>query len=182
MEVREIKKVKEIKSVRFFRLYNHAQKRLYSYLLMLVHNHNDAEDLLQETASILWEQFHKFDKEGSFAAWAIGIARNKAFDFLRSKRNSRPLFDDEFYNDISKSAKLESKKADKRYEALRSCVKKLSRQDQRLVNLRFERGISVKKISQIFGNSVDAIYKRMSRMYGSLRACINGTLLQWEQQ
>lgn len=81
--------MKEIKSVRFFRLYNRAQKRLYSYLLMLVHNHSDAEDLLQETASVLWEQFHQFDKEGSFAAWAIGIARNKAFDFLRSKRGSR---------------------------------------------------------------------------------------------
>lgn len=172
---------KEIKSVQFFRLYNGAQKRIYSYLLMLVHNHNDAEDLLQETASILWEQFHKFDKQRSFAAWAIGIARNKALDFLKSKRNSRPLFSDEFYDDISKLAESESENTDKRFKALRNCVKKLSTLDQNIINLRFEKGIPVKKLSQDSGYSVDAIYKRISRIYVVLRQCVNGTLIQWEQ-
>ena len=172
---------KEIKSVQFFRLYNGAQKRVYSYLLMLVHNHNDAEDLLQETASILWEQFHKFDKQRSFAAWAIGIARNKALDFLKSKRNSRPLFSDEFYDDVSKLAELESENTDKRFKALRNCVKKLSTLDQNIINLRFEKGFPVKKLSQDSGYSVDAIYKRISRIYVVLRQCVNGTLIQWEQ-
>ena len=172
---------KEIESARFFRLYNGAQKRVYSYLLMLVHNHSDAEDLLQETASILWEQFHKFDKQRSFAAWAIGIARNKALDFLKSKRHSRPLFNDEFYDDISKLAESESENTDKRFKALRSCVKKLSTLDQNIINLRFEKGIPVKKLSQDSGYSVDAIYKRISRIYVVLRQCVNGTLIQWEQ-
>ena len=116
---------KEIKSVQFFRLYNGAQKRVYSYLLMLVHNHNDAEDLLQETASVLWEQFHKFDNQGSFAAWAVGIARNKALDFLRSKRTSRPLFDDDFYDGVSKLAESESENIEERFKALRDCMKKM---------------------------------------------------------
>ena len=53
--------------------------------------------------------------------------------------------------------------------------------DQNIINLRFEKGISVKKISQISGYSVDAIYKRVSRIYGALRQCVNGTLIQWEQ-
>lgn len=172
---------KEIESAHFFRLYNGAQKRVYSYLLMLVHNHSDAEELLQETASILWEQFHRFDKQRSFAAWAIGIARNKALDFLKSKRNSRPLFGDEFYDDISKLAESESENTDKRFEALRNCVKKLSIHDQKLINLRFEKEIPVKKLSQVSGHSVDAIYKRMSRIYRVLQKCINGTLIQWEQ-
>ncbi len=174
-------KKKEIESARFFRLYNGAQKRVYSYLLMLVHNHNDAEDLLQETASILWEQFHKFDKQRSFAAWAIGIARNKALDFLKSKRISRPLFNDAFYDDISKLAESESENTDRRFKALRNCVKKLSTLDQNLINLRFEKGIPVKKLSQVSGHSVDAIYKRISRIYGALRKCINGTLIQGGQ-
>lgn len=172
---------KEIKSVQFFRLYNGAQKRVYSYLLMLVHNHNDAEDLLQETASVLWEQFHKFDEQGSFAAWAVGIARNKALDFLKSKRTSRPLFDDDFYDGISKFAESESENTEKRFKALRNCMKKMSVGNQNLINLRFEKGIPVKKLSQVSGYSVDAIYKRISRIYGALRTCINGTLIQWEQ-
>lgn len=172
---------KELKSEQFFRLYNAAQKRIYAYLLMLVHNHNDAEDLLQETASILWERFNDFDKTGSFAAWSVGIARNKALDFLKSKRTSRPLFDDEFYASISTLAECESENTDQRLRALRDCIKKMPLQNQNLIHLRFEKGITVKKISQISEYSADAVYKKMSRIYTALHHCINRTLVQWGQ-
>ncbi|HML73601.1 MAG TPA: sigma-70 family RNA polymerase sigma factor [Anaerohalosphaeraceae bacterium] len=172
---------KELKSEQFFRLYNAAQKRIYAYLLMFVHNHSDADDLLQETASILWEQFDQFNQEGSFAAWAIGIARNKALDLLKSKRGSRPLFDDEFYKEISKYAEAESENADKRLKALRNCIQKMSEQNQHLIHLRFDQGITVKKLSQASRYSADAIYKKMSRIYSMLHDCINRTLFEWGQ-
>ena len=158
----------EPKSVQFFRYYNGAQKRVYAYLLMLVHNHNDAEDLLQETASILWERYDQFDKQGSFAAWAIGIARNKAMDFLKQKRTSRPMFNDAFYEDISTFAEHESQNTDQRLSALRQCLKKLSAENQKLIHLRFEKGITVKKISQMTEHSADAVYKKISRIYSCL--------------
>lgn len=171
----------EPKSVQFFRFYNGAQKRLYAYLLMLVHNYNDAEDLLQETASILWEQYDQFDKRGNFAAWAIGIARNKALDFLKQKRTSRPMFSDAFYEDISTFAESESKNTDRRLTALRNCLKRLSADNRKLIHLRFEKGIAVKKISQMSEHSADAIYKKISRIYSYLYHCINRTLVQGEQ-
>jgi RNA polymerase sigma-70 factor (ECF subfamily) len=146
---------------------------------MLVHNYSDADDLLQETASILWEQFDQFNQQGSFAAWAIGIARNKALDFLKSKRGSRPLFDDEFYRDISQYAEAESENADKRLTALRNCIQKMSEQNRYLIHLRFDQGIPVKKLSQVSRYSADAIYKKMSRIYSVLHDCINRTLLEW---
>lgn len=169
---------RELKSEHFFRLYNAAQKRIYAYLLMLVHNHNDAEDLLQETASILWEKFDSFDKQASFSAWAIGIARNTALNFLKSKRSSRPLFSDQFYSDISKIGESESRKTDARLKALRECMKKMSIQNQKLINLRFEKGISVKKISQISEYTANALYKKISRIYSFLNDCISRTRIQ----
>lgn len=172
---------KELKSAQFFRLYNATQKRIYAYLLMVVHNHNDAEDLLQETASILWEQFDSFVKDGSFGAWAIGIARNKALNFLKSKRSSRPLFNDEFYDTISKLGESESEHTEKRLKALRDCFKKMSAQNQQLIHLRFEKGVAIKKISQISEHSADALYKRISRIYSFLHDCVNRTLIRWEQ-
>ncbi|MCE5187196.1 MAG: sigma-70 family RNA polymerase sigma factor [Planctomycetaceae bacterium] len=173
--------IQELKSEQFFRLYNAAQKRVYAYLLMLVHNQNDADDLFQETASVLWERFDEFDKTGSFAAWGIGIARNKAFDFLKSKQTSRPLFDDSFYRDISEIAAAQTAETDRRLKALQDCSKKMSVQNQRLIHLRFEQGVTVKKISQISEFSADAIYKRLSRIYTALHDCIDRTMLQWER-
>ena len=172
---------KELKSEQFFRLYNAAQQRTYAFLLVMVHNHNDAEDLLQETASILWERFDEYDRTKSFAAWAIGIARNKALDFLKSKRTSRPIFTDQFYQDISEIAADESEKMDQRINALRNCMKKLSIQNQQLIHLRFEKAISIKRISQMSEYSATALYKKMSRIYEALHGCIGRTLVQWEQ-
>lgn len=171
---------KELKSALFFRLYNAAQQRIFAFLLMMVHNHSDAEDLLQETASILWERFEEFDKSKSFAAWSVGIARNKALDLLKSKRSSRAFFNDGFYDDIAKIEELQSANADQRSKALRGCIKKLSPQNQNLVHLRFEKGLAVKKISQKSEYSADAIYKRLSRIYSALRDCVRHTLVQWE--
>lgn len=171
---------KELKSEHFFRLYNAAQQRIYAYLLMIIHNHSDAEDLLQETASVLWERFDEFDKTRSFIAWAIGIAKNKALDYLKSKRTSRPCFNDQFYQDISDIARLESENTDVRLKALRSCIKKLSIKNQQLIHLRFEKAVTVKKISQMSEYSADAIYKRLSRIYSSLHDCIHRSLIQTE--
>lgn len=171
----------ELKSEQFFRLYNAAQKRIYAFLLIMVHNHNDAEDLLQETASILWERFKEYDQTRSFAAWAIGIARHKALDFLKSKQISRPLFGDAFYSDISRIAAVESNHSDQRLKALRDCMKKMSLQNQQLIHLRFEKGVAVKKISQISEHSADAIYKKLSRIYSALHSCISRSLVQSER-
>lgn len=172
--------IQEPKSAQFFRYYNGAQKRLYAYLLMMVHNHNDAEDLLQETASILWEQYEQFDPRQSFAAWAIGIARNKALDFLKQKRSTRPMLSESFYEEMSNLAESESQNMDRRLAALRTCLKRLSPDNQQLIRLRFEEGISIKKLSQNLPYSADALYKKISRIYSSLYDCIHRTLLQGE--
>jgi len=171
----------EPKSAQFFRYYNGAQKKLYAYLLMMVHNHSDAEDLLQETASALWEQYEQFDPNRNFAAWAIGIARNKAIDFLRQKRTTRPMFSDSFYEKMSTLAEEESQNVDRRLLALRACVKQLSADNQRLLRLRFEEGIPIKKLSQNSPSSPQALYKKISRIYTSLYNCIHRTLLHGEQ-
>lgn len=161
-------------------MYNSAQQRIYAYLLMMVHNHNDAEDLLQETASILWEKFEEFDNTKSFAAWAVGIARNKALDFMKTKRMSRPFFSDELYESISRIEQSESANAEKRFKALNGCINKLPLKSQKLINQRFEKGVPVNKLSQKSGYSTDAIYKRLSRIYSALAECIRRTLAQWE--
>jgi RNA polymerase sigma-70 factor (ECF subfamily) len=172
----------EPKSAQFFRYYNGAQKRIYAYLLMMVHNHNDAEDLLQETASILWEQYEQYNPRQSFAAWAIGIARNKALDFLKQKRSTRPMFSDTFYEEMSHLAETESQQMEQRLAALRTCLKRLSPDNQQLIRLRFEEGISIKKLSQNLPCSPEALYKKISRIYSALYQCIHRTLLQAERQ
>ena len=43
---------KEPKSALFFRLYNAAQQRIFAYLLMMVHNHNDGSKRIADNALV----------------------------------------------------------------------------------------------------------------------------------
>jgi len=45
---------------RFLRLYAGIQNKLFAFILSVVHNRNDAEELFQETSVILWERFDTY--------------------------------------------------------------------------------------------------------------------------
>jgi RNA polymerase sigma-70 factor, ECF subfamily len=59
------------------------QNRLYRYLLRLVRNPAEAEDLFQQTWVRVAEKIRRYDPERSFEAWLFTLARNLAIDHLR---------------------------------------------------------------------------------------------------
>lgn len=160
------------KSHRFFKLYNSVHARLYSFLLIVVHNHDDAEELLQETASILWEQFDRFEEGTNFGAWAVAVARNKALEFLRKNKKTREVFNESFYDQVSLYAQESSRDVSERAQALEICLGKLGHKDRDLLIMRYRKDISTKRISQMTGRSVNGLYQSFARIIGRLRRCI----------
>lgn len=166
------------KSARFFKLYTGVSSRIYSYLLIMVHNKDNAEELVQETATVLWSKFDEYNEGSSFGAWAIAIARLKALEFLRKRQNSQMIFDDRFYELVSDRAAKSSEVLPDHIEALRKCLEKLSENQMKLLSMRFKRDISIKKISQITGRSLGSLYHLFSKLTMGLRECIDKQLLQ----
>src|SRR3984957_20662125 len=64
------------------------QNRIYRYLLRLVRQAADAEDLFQQTWIRVAEKIRSFDTSRNFDAWLFTLARNLAFDHLRRTRPS----------------------------------------------------------------------------------------------
>ncbi len=168
------------KNSRFFKLYNSVNTRIYSFLLIIVHNHDDAEELLQETATIMWEQFDQYQEGTHFGAWAIAIARNKAMEFLRKNKKTRMVFDESFYAQISKHAEPCSGDVAERSEALRICLEKLQDSDKKLLFMRYRKDVSVKRISQLTGRSLNGLYQSFARILLVLRHCITRQLARQE--
>lgn len=66
-------------------LYDRYGKLIYSIIFRAVGNQAIAEDLVQETFFRVWNRIHTFDEErGNFQSWLVTVARNRAFDYLRS--------------------------------------------------------------------------------------------------
>src|SRR5262245_41559176 len=58
----------------FLRLFLKNERRLYAYVLTLLPNRTDAEDVLQEATLVLWDKFDDEHPPDDFAAWGCRIA------------------------------------------------------------------------------------------------------------
>jgi RNA polymerase sigma-70 factor (ECF subfamily) len=170
----------EKKSVSFFRLYTSIQPRLYAFILTMVHNEHDAEELLQETAVYLWEQFDQYEPGTNFWAWAACVARFRVLDFHKKNRKTRPLFDNDVYRQFFEIADTVAEGNTDRHKALKTCLDKLTGNDQKLLRLRFEKSFSIQRIAQLTGRSRHGLYKTMARILNGIRECMNRTLAQWD--
>lgn len=73
------------------RLWTIAMPLVSGFILSLVRNYQDRDDILQDTAVAILNSFEKYDKSKPFAGWAIGIARNQILLHFR-KTNKRQSF------------------------------------------------------------------------------------------
>lgn len=167
---------KSTKEGAFFQLFMSSQKNLYAYILSSVHNFNDANDLLQETATVLWQKFDQFDRKTNFLAWAISIARNLIRNYFNMRKKSRLQFDGDLVQTID-VAMIDSLDGDNiKLESLKKCYEKLSDSSRMLIKLRYEDGMTVKSIASHFGRPLEGMYKFMARLQDSLLQCIEKTI------
>jgi len=65
--------------------------RLYGLALGLVHNSEDARDLVQDAFVRAFRSLDLYDADRSFVTWLMSVCRNLCIDFLRRRRFSRSL-------------------------------------------------------------------------------------------
>jgi len=80
------------RSEQFVRLLAECERRLFAYILALVWNVHDAEDMYQQTALELWRKFDEYQPGTNFAQWAFTIARLLVSNFHRTQRRRKAFF------------------------------------------------------------------------------------------
>lgn len=158
----------------FIKLWSAESRRVYAYLVALVTNRADADELFQDTSCVLWQKFSEFEPGTSFRAWAFRIARNKVMSFRQLRRHSleQSIGGDEFAQVVENLLSTRATELDVQFGALANCLAKLRQRDRRLIELRYDRNASVTAIAQEIGRSVDATYKALRRVQRSLLACV----------
>lgn len=161
---------------RFVRQLMANQGRIYGYILTLVSNWADADDILQETAEVMWCQFEKSGPITNFTAWGIRIAHNKILNYYTKKGRQHVLLTEEILEDVAARAEPISAKNDDYAQALRDCLAKLKVTDLQLIKVRYEQGNTIKEVAEQVGRPVHGLYKAMARIHDVLLLCIRRTL------
>jgi RNA polymerase sigma-70 factor (ECF subfamily) len=75
-------------------IYNLMKTTVYAVALAIVRNKSMAEDIMQETFVKVYMKIDKYIPDTNPRAWVISIARNLAYDLLRSRKTI--VFSDDF--------------------------------------------------------------------------------------
>ena len=164
----------------FLRLFLQNQRRLYAYVLTLLPNRADADDVLQETSLAMWDRFDVGGPPTDFLAWARKVAYHKVLDFYKKAQRTQARLSRVFVERLAESASTQSEtlQLDDRREALSACIERLTPRDRDLLMRRFADGATTQSTSQQVGRSVDAVYKALAKLREVLFQCVQKKLAQ----
>lgn len=146
------------------------QHRLYRYLLRLVRQPAEAEDLFQQTWLRVAGQIRRFDPHRNFDAWLFTLARNLAIDHLRRIRpESLDEWDSREFaatppalRDSAPPA-LDVMIARERSELVAAAVQKLPVIYSEVLTLRFEEEMKLEEIAEVLKAPLSTIKSRLRR-------------------
>jgi RNA polymerase sigma-70 factor (ECF subfamily) len=159
----------------FVRLLGQTQRRLFLYVMSLVPNWNDAEEIIQETNLVLWREFDQFQLGTNFAAWACKVAFHQVLAWRKRKQRDRLEFSPAFLEAVAAEAVDAADALEERSQLLAGCVGKLPEAHRDLLRLRYTEGLSVEAIARQLDRSVEAVYRALSRIRHTVHECVTRT-------
>jgi len=161
----------------FVELCSPCQRKLYAYIVTLLANDQEADDVLQNTNFVLWQKFDQFRQGTSFIAWARETARYEVLRFRRLRIRDVPTMEPSVIDMLAgRFANCDEQANTSLTATLPECVEKLSDADRELIDLRYASGIAVKALAERLHRSVNAVSLSLGRIRRRLRKCMEETV------
>jgi RNA polymerase sigma-70 factor (ECF subfamily) len=154
------------------------QNRLYRYLLRVVRQPAEAEDLFQTTWIRVAERIGQYDPNRSFEAWLFTLARNLAIDHLRRIRPEsldEPLGDSDGGETgasrlrSSEPGAYERVASQERSSRIGESLDALPVVQREVLTLRFEEEMKLEEIAEVLNVPLSTVKTRLRRALDRLR-------------
>jgi RNA polymerase sigma-70 factor, ECF subfamily len=160
----------------FVALYTRYERKLYRYVAALLTHPDDAEDVLQNTARVLWQKFGQYRNDEPFLPWACRIAHYEVLNYCQRERTRHKYFRPAVI-ELLADARLQH---DEMFEAqshwLAECMARLAETDRRLIEQRYASDQTLAELATATGRTPNALYKSMQRIRRTLLDCVNNGL------
>src|SRR5438132_882439 len=151
-----------------------SQDRIYAYVVTLLPNRADAEEVFQQTSLVLWKKWQQFDPDRDFVRWACGMAHLEVANFLRKHRDRGRVYPGEDVLAQIAQARLELNDVlEARRRALELCLERLKQGQRALLERCYAGKDSIKAIARELGQQPNALYMTLKRLRRVLFDCIN---------
>lgn len=165
-------------SDQFVQLLAQSQLRLQLYIMAVVGNAADAEDVRQETNGVMWRKRDEFVPGTNFLAWAYRIAQLEVLKHRQRQRRDLPGLSPEVIALLGEDSVREADLLERRRDALGGCLRRLTRKDLVLVQSYYCGEETLAAIAARLGRSANSVRHSIGRIRRQLRNCIERTLAQ----
>lgn len=165
-----IEMVKNGDSESFAPLIERYKMAIYRLVYQMVHNRDDAEDLVQETFIKAYQGIKTFKSGYKFLPWLFRIATNHTLNFIKKERkvDVQPLEWAQNYKD-DKGDPVQIIKEKMLKEKIAKAMEQLPEDYRVILILRVEEQLSYAEISQALGIPVGTVMSRLARARQQLR-------------
>ncbi len=131
---------------------------LYWQIRRMVQNHDDANDLLQNTFMKAWASIENFRGDAKLSTWLYKIAVNESITFLARERKRLNLsMDDEEAHIVDMIESDTFIDGDELSVKLRKAIASLPEKQRIVFNMRYFDEMPYEQMSEILGTSVGAL-------------------------
>jgi len=160
----------------FVKLFLQVQQDLFRYIAALVPDRADAQEVLQETALTLWTHHDDYDPERPFLPWAKQFAYFKSLEFCRANSKYSPFLAGDLIETLVREREEIEPLLGERRRALKYCLKKLTAEQRRLLDVRYGNEQTIAEFAEETGRSVHMMRKHLVQLRRRLLDCITRRL------
>ncbi len=142
----------------FQKLLRNYQRPLYNHIRNIVLNHDDADDVLQNTFVKVFQYLKNFKGESKLFSWMYRIATNEAITFINQKAKRNGTTSEAMQNKI-----VDNLQADTYFDGneiqlkLQKAILLLPEKQQLVFKMKYYEEIKYEDMSEILGTSVGAL-------------------------
>ena len=157
---------------RFMRLWTIAQPMVAGYVHAMIRDHATAQDVLQETALVIYRRFAEYDESRPFVGWVLGVAKYQVLGQRRDVMRCPVVFDDEVLTGFTETWAALAPAARDEAELVRECLGRLAAHARRLVQMRYFEDLNAGEMATRLGMAAAAVRVALQRVREQLRACV----------
>ena len=142
----------------FQQLLQDYQKPLYNHIRNIVLNHDDADDVLQNTFIKIFQNVKNFKGESKLFSWMYRIATNEALTFLKQKSKISGISSETLQNKT-----IDNLEADVFFDGneiqikLQKAIALLPEKQQIIFKMKYFQELKYEEISEILGTTVGGL-------------------------
>ena len=148
----------ESREIAFRKLVSEYKERLYWHIRKIVINHDDTDDVLQNTFIKVFKNIDNFKGDSKIYSWMYRIATNEAITFINKRAKTQQIASEEL-----QSVLVNNLKADDYFDGneaqlkLQQAIATLPQKQQLVFNMKYFDDMKYQEISEILETSVGAL-------------------------